>query len=236
MQLLIHIIHKDNIEAIASIRCRDGIKVAVHQSYIWLTMPAGIAEDAVIKKLPVRKTFLADEHGNLFVPGCRVPEKKMPELTWQALNEFIAVDMPVAAYPGTKPEPAGLQLVKTTTEYTAAALQTTLDVWKQYAETAPGVRLHPLRFAVSEEKKVLILGYPLPSVPGKTFWIENDVLIPSGYVPEIKLAAEFLRQQFNSNGELLVVLNEEGGLEKIDKQFFMPATRSAVRLTTVHND
>jgi len=235
MQSLIFIIQKNNIDAIASIRCRDGIKAAGEQSYIWLTMPAGFAEDAVMKKLPVSKTFLADDQGNLFVPGCKVPERKLPELTWQPLNEFIAVDMPVAAYPGTMPEPAGLQLVKTDREHTAAALHTTLDVWKQYAETAPAVRLRPLRFAVSGEKQVLILGYPLPSLPGKTFWIENDVLIPSGYVPEIKLATAFLRQHFNSNGDALVVLNEENGLEKIDKYFFIPATRSAVRLTVIHN-
>ena len=112
---------------------------------------------------------------------------------------------------------------------------TSLEEWKQYAETAPGVRLERLKFAVSEKKEVLVIGEPLPSIPGMEFWQTADVLIPSGYDLEFDLLSGFIQQRFNSNNNSFVVFDKDCNYQVIDKNFFVTAKRSAVR-TTIIND
>jgi hypothetical protein len=108
---------------------------------------------------------------------------------------------------------------------------TTLGLWKKYAETAPASRLDHLQFAVSEHNNVLIIGNPLPAIPGKQYWIKDEILLPAGYDFEIKFVSAFIRDRNNGEGETYTLFDPDGNWKQISRSLLVPAKRSAVRLT-----
>ena len=124
-----------------------------------------------------------------------------------------------------------IKLVRSGNQRQGEALLTSLQHWKAYAESASAIRLQVLQFAVSDHDEVLITGSPLPSLPGKEFWIENDILLPCGFEFEIASVAGFIREKINTGGDNYIVFDQGGQWQKISKTFFVPAKRSAIRLT-----
>jgi hypothetical protein len=108
---------------------------------------------------------------------------------------------------------------------------TSLSVWQQYAATAPEVRLLGLRFAASANDQVLVLGTPLPPVPGKEYWSTHDLLLPAGFDFELPLAAGLLAAKLNPCNDAVLRFGTDGSWEKIPKEALVPASRSAARLT-----
>jgi hypothetical protein len=104
-------------------------------------------------------------------------------------------------------------------------------VWQQYAATAPEVRLLGLRFAASANDQVLVLGTPLPPVPGKEYWSTHDLLLPAGFDFELPLAAGLLAAKLNPRNDAVLRFGPDGSWEKIPKEALVPASRSAARLT-----
>jgi hypothetical protein len=111
------------------------------------------------------------------------------------------------------------------------ALLTSFEAWRTYAEAAPEIRLRGLRFAVSAERQVLLLGAPLPPLPGQEYWQQAGLLLPAGYDLEVPLLAPLLTSRLTSDSEALVLFTAEGGWALVPMAHLVPATRSAVRLT-----
>ena len=109
------------------------------------------------------------------------------------------------------------------------------DVWKQYAKTASETRLFATRFAVSEKNKVLIIGDPLPSLPGIEYWQTGNVLLPAGYDFELSIMEEFVNKKLNENKSAVILFDKDGSWQRIDKTFFVVSKRSAIRLTAMHD-
>lgn len=237
MQGLILKIDIKDADALAAVRCIDGLQAAVQDQYIWLSGISSLAEmDSRLKQLPVKSTFIVDEQDHLFLPGGLTPVDKLKSLQWLPLNEFIKVDMPVAALPGKTSGQVAIRLIVSDQEKAGEAIITTLNIWKVYAETAPAVRLQAIQFAVSESGAVLIIGSPLPPLPGKEYWMDEGILLPCGYEFEIPLAATFVKNRMNKNNDTVIVFDTAGNWLQIDKAFFVQGKRSAVRLTNLHHD
>jgi hypothetical protein len=231
MQERIYILSLQNAEALGAVRCLPGLQVAVHNDAIWLR---GIhAPDVALQQLPVQQTLAAGADGLLFQPNALTPVATLPTLNWQPLPAFLSLQAPVAAMPGAMPAPVFIQLVPAAKAATGYALLTTLALWQQYAETAPAVRLQPLQFAVSDKAEVLITGQPLPPLPGTEYWMWQGMLLPNGYDFEIPLAAHFISQKINPDSKALILFDTAGRWQAIDKNNFVPATRSAIRQTVV---
>jgi len=236
MQELIFKINKSDLNSLATVRCIGGLQVAEEENAIWLR---GIHEtvniDSRLRQLPVKNTFIVDENDMLFVPGGLTPIDQLKELQWQALSSFIKVELPVSVMPGKPNKQITIKIIPSGSVKEGAALLTSLSDWKKYSETASTARLSRLRFAVSDKEKVMIMGNPLPPLPGMEYWISNDILLPAGFDFEIPLTALFIRERFNKNGDAILVLDVEGRIERIEKTYFVPAKRSAVRLTKTTN-
>jgi hypothetical protein len=237
MQDFVFKMEEKDKESLGAVRCMDGLMVAIDNDHIWLKgMGALINMHYGIRQLPVKTTFLVDEHKNLFIPGKLTPVEVLKEMQWIPLMEFINVEPPVAALPGKTAGRIRIKLVPSEKEKKGSALLISLQVWKQYAETASASRLKVLRFAVSEDKEVLVLGSPLPSLPGREYWETEGILLPSGYDFELGALSQFANEKLNKKRNAVIVFDTDGSYQRIEKEFFVTATRSAVRLTQPGND
>lgn len=235
MQELVFRFNKSDQEVLGNIRCIEGLLVASSDDDIWLR---GIYDsptlDLKIKQLPARQSFYINENDLLFAPGSLTPVDKLPLLSWQPLAEFLPIQIPVAAMPGQMSTLATIKLVTTQLTKAGEALLTSLQIWKAYAESAPGTRLAKLKFAVAQNNDVLIMGNPLPPLPGKEYWLEKNILLPNGYRFEIYMTADFINEQFNPQQDSVLIFDSDGTWQKIDNSFFVPAKRSAIRLTKLN--
>lgn len=224
-------------DSLGAVRCTEGLMVAEDSSFIWIKGDNVLLNaDFHLKQLPVKTTFLADDNNNLFIPGKLTPVEKLKALEWIPLSTFIQVEAPVAAFPGQTNEKVEIKLVVSKTERKGIALLTSLAIWKQWAESAPGIRLERLKFAVSEKKEVIVIGDPLPPIPGKEYWAIDDILLPSGFQFEFSFVSAFIAEKLNEDGRSLILFDSGGNWRTIDKAFFSNSNRSAVRLTTLNND
>lgn len=232
MQEIVLKIDKQQEEALGAIRCIDGLKVALDGNFIWLR---GIlyteAPDMRLRQLPVLQSFLVNEKELLFPDGLLTPVEKLPELQWKKLTEYLTVELPPSSLPGKTAKRIPLELKPSAMVKPAVGLLTSLEQWKKYAETASSIRLSPLQFAVSSREVVMILGTPLPAIPGKEYWMIYDLLIPSGYEPAIGIAARYFNSRVNPDKRFLLLFTAEGDWEQIEKSAFVTATRSGIRLS-----
>ncbi|MCG2612634.1 hypothetical protein LZZ85_00020 [Terrimonas sp. NA20] len=234
--MLLTILKKD-LETLASVRCINGLMAAVDGEYIWLRGNDTIAEsNAVIRHLPVKQRFHLDENDLLFPSGMVTPTGKLKEMNWQSLQELIPVQLPVSTGVGENPSSVDLRLQPSSRVHKSAGLLTDLAIWRYYGETAPVVRLNALKFAVSENKKVMIIGDLLPSIPGREYWNCHGMMLPAGFEFELEVVTSFLPQQLNGNGDALIVFDTNGEWHQIDHNFFIPATRSAIRMTMMNEE
>jgi hypothetical protein len=172
-----------------------------------------------------------DEQDNLFPVGGLTPVGKLKNLQWIPVREFIQLELPTSAMPGKIGQKYPVHVVPSGTIKEGQALITSLLVWKEYAATSPEIRLKRLRFAVSEANEVLIMGTPLPAIPGKEYWMQENMLLPGGFDFELPWIASLVAGKLNPQNEAVILFNEDSSWEKIAKEAFVPATRSAVRLT-----
>ena len=139
--------------------------------------------------------------------------------------------LPTAALPGQPPAPVPVRLVPGPRPQPGAALLTTLVAWQVYAETAPAGRLASLRFAVSSRGQALLLGTPLPPLPGQEYWLTEGLLLPAGFEFEVPLAARLLGERLTHGGADFALFDPAGQYEIIAAAHLHPATRAAARLT-----
>lgn len=231
MEEIILTIAKHDLPVLGSIRDIDGLKAAADDDQIWVRGLNSIVQElSPVRKLPVKNRFTVNGNGLLFPAGGVTPVGSLKELEWKKISEFVTVELPSSAGPGALPQALRLSLTPSTTIYPGAALLTSLKDWKAYGETASRVRLARLTFAVSENREVLIMGEPLPSLPGREYWLNQGMLIPSGYDFEFPLITAIVRQQLCTDG-VVTIFNDDGSWFSIDHHFFVPATRSAIRMT-----
>jgi len=234
MHELIFTLHKKDKDALGDVRCMDGLKVAADDDRIWLRgLYDTAAVDKTILQLPVQHSFYIDGNNLLFSPGNLTPAAILPSMEWIPVAEFVNIKIPVAALPGQLSERATIRVMASSKNKTGDALLTTLQQWKHYAANAPAIRLAPLQFAVSQNNNVLIIGYPLPAIPGKELWMADHILLPNGYDFEIPMATAFINEKLNAEGDAVLLFDTDGSFEKIGLAFFAKAKRSAVRLTQV---
>lgn len=217
-------------EALGPIRCLQGLQVAADASGIWLRgIPVGDLPMG-IQQLPALHTYWLDGEDRLFPLKRSTPVCKLPDLLWQPLAVFIPVSLPVSGLPGKLAEPYFPRLTATNIVKKAEGLQTSLHLWKQYVVDAPLVRLQPLRFAASRQHQVLVIGEPLPPLPGAVFWMQGNLLIPAGYNFDPPLAGVLASEVLAGEGDGVLLFDKDGSWQRIASDHIIPASRSAVRL------
>jgi hypothetical protein len=237
MNELIMVLSPTDKAVLGSVRCLPGLQAAEHEGFIWLRGISAKEEiDLRIRQLPGLHTYTLDEDNNLFPPGGLTPVGKLTGMNWLPLSAYITVTLPVSALPGKIDQRLAVKLVPSKQAKESNALLTGLKIWKAYGETAPLVRLQHTRFAVSEENKVLIIGTPLPAIPGKEYVLQHTLLIPSGYEFDPPVIASLVSDRFDGEKASLLLFDTDGSWEEIPKENFIQTTRSAIRLTQGRED
>jgi hypothetical protein len=82
-----------------------------------------------------------------------------------------------------------------------------------------------------ENREVLVLGSPLPGIPGRRYAGSEGILVPCGYAWSPSVEVSVLRQLFELHPNDWVLLDEDHTHQVIRAEQFVPASRSAARRT-----
>ena len=219
--------------ALGAVRTLPGAQAARHEGHIWLRIDEGKGGlPLMVKQLPAVQTYTATPDGLLFPPGRSTPVGTLPRLVWQPLPDFAPVELPPSALPAeVKAQVPGFRLVASGRGERSIALLTDWPTWAQWADGAPEARLHRLRFAVSSNRQVLVIGDMLPPIPGQEYWNRDLLLLPAGYDLEFPVLAVLAKQRLAPDNDAVILLDPSGTWEKVPAGQFVAALRSAVRRT-----
>ena len=225
---------KSDLSHLAAVRCWPGMDAAETETEVWLRCPMRHADmDQALRALPAMYSYRQDAQGLLFPLGGSTPVAKMPALDWLPMKQFIPIELPGAAWPAQLKQQYVLKLSPSVEYHPGAALKVKLTDWQAYAETAPEIRLSALRFALSAAGDVLVMGEPLPPMPGVEYWLRDSILLPAAYDLEWPLLAELFNQRENSKGDCFLLFEKDGNWQKIEKRCFTQASRSGIRQSKV---
>jgi hypothetical protein len=230
---LILVIEARYLNALGAVRAIPGLRAATEDDgNIWLRgiMPAQ-KQDVRLSSLPVLISHEVDSENRLFPAGGLTPTGLLKDLDWQPIKIFIPVTTPVSALPGQSDSRLPLRLARSGQSREDFALLTDLETWKAYADTAPYIRLRMLSFAVSASGQTLITGSPLPVIKGQGYWRSGQMLLPAGYDFDPPAVATLLAASLGADKQNFFLFNADGNYQPIPLTDFVPARRSAVRLT-----
>lgn len=231
MKEMVMILPASAYNALGNVRTIPRLAAARHGGQIWLRGISPHQPEKALRQLPVLHTYLLDAEERLFLPGKRTPHSALPCLSWEPMFSFIKAELPMSALPARLQERYMPVLAPSGVPAEVQALLTSLQTWKEYAETAPLIRLQRLRFAATEVGQVLITGTPLPPIPGKAYTIRYNILLPAGYDFDLPALASLTAARLNPENDALLLFHVNGQWERIPAQNFVRATRSAIRLT-----
>ena len=228
--------------ALDTLRLAAGVEAAVVGESLWVRGP--VPEGAAggwPHRLPAAERFDLLADGVLRAPGARVPCARLPAAAaWSLLPAWLPVELPPPLPPAAVPDKPALRLVRGGTEEAPAALLLALDAWVEWAERAPAVRLGSLRFAArtavgpdgSAPAQALVLGQPLPPLPGVQLVAKAGVLVPAGWQWQPAVDAAVARRLLGLRADELALWPEERApVAIIPAEAVVPASRSAARLT-----
>lgn len=228
MSELIMVLSRADKPALGALRSLPGLQAADDGELVWLRGIA-IAEeiDLRIRQLPALHTYELKDGELLFPPNALTPVSKLQTFNWQPLSQFITVTLPVSGMPGKITQQHRVRLIPCDTADKSDALLTSLETFKTWVATAPKMRLQVLRFAVSENNRVLIIGSPLPPIPGREYIIRDGILLPCGYQFDPPAIAALL----NTDPDEWLLFEPDGHWQPVPKDCFVPVTRNGVRLS-----
>lgn len=214
----------------AGLRLEPGVEVLELPDAIWLR---GSSTDERIQKLllqlPGACRFDVFPGGELRPAGSRLPSGRLPAGAWTRLKDWIEVELPAAAFAAGDPVRTPLQWVRVPGAGDANVLLATLADWATYGDTAPQIRLKPLRFAVAADGRVVVQGHPLPPLPGERYYERAGVAVPCGWGWSPAVEPELFRDTWKLQPQDLALVSADGSWERIRADQFVRATRSAIR-------
>jgi len=221
-----------DVEQLGHVRCIAGLHVAVRTDQLWIR---GILDDGNvdlrIRQLPALHRYVLNQNDQLFLPNGQTPVAYLPRLEWKSILQFLPVEWPVAAFAGQAELQVAPRLVPSGKEENAVMLQSTLQNLQDWAQTAPEIRIKCLKMVADRDGNVLLMGFPLPSIPGKSFWSCEGLLLPARFNLEFPMLAPTILARCNPEGDALVMLHADGSWKRIPLALFVAASRSGIRQT-----
>ena len=234
MENWVLVFKKSDLPHLAAVRCWPGMYAAETETEVWLRCPMLHADlGQPLRALPAMHSYRQDAQGLLFPLGGSTPVAKLPAMDWLLMKEFIPIELPGAALPAQLTQQYALHLLPATEYHPGAALKVKLADWQAYAETTPEIRLTALRFALSAAGDVLVMGEPLPPLPGVEYWLRDSILLPAAYDLEWPLLAGLFNQRENSKGAYFILFEKDGNWQKIEKRCFVLASRAGIRTSKI---
>ena len=223
---------KADEDLLGAIRDWKNVQIAMDEEIIWLKgFTDEQAASSEIQQLP---NFILYElrDGLLFRKEALVPSKKMrTALLWNPIDKALKLTFPISNnnFFGID-EKIEIKLKPSEEEQPAMALLCSMSDIKEVIVTIPKFKLEKLNWIVINDK-ALFMGNPLLSFPGKTFWLKDEHLLPTGFDFEFKNMSSLLQRKYNANQNQWLLWNEDGSVLSINKENFRKLSVSSFRLT-----
>lgn len=225
------LLHLDPADAttLGPYRTRAGWELCAMEESIWIRCPESALEECA--NLPCRGRYRSDNSGRLTPLDATVPVMMAPGEEWQPLIESILI-LPVASrMPGTPRERVELSLVRSERETTADALLLSLEELAVWVEQAPRVRLDRLRFAAAPDGRALVIGTPLPPVPGTPHYLCGALALPCGWGFAPHLWPAWVDKSLSLPSGAMALIHENARIEVVGQEGLSPLTLAAIRCT-----
>ncbi|WP_411811149.1 hypothetical protein ACLB9Y_13950 [Chryseobacterium scophthalmum] len=223
---------KADKDFLGAIRDWKNVQIAMDEEVIWLKgFTDEQAASSDIQQLP---NFILYElrDGLLFRKDALVPSKKMrTALLWTPIDKALKLTFPISNnnFFGIN-EKVDVKLKSSEEEQPAMALLCSISEIKEVIITTPKFKLEKLDWIVINDK-ALFMGTPLLGFPGKTFWLKDDHLLPTGFDFEFKNLSSLLQRKYNECNEDWLLWSETGSVLPIKKEDFRKLSVSSFRLT-----
>ncbi len=197
---------------------------------LWLR-GTGDDHDPLVRRIPAVARFVLADDDSLTPLGKRLPVGKLPAGPWAKLESVVALHPQPAGLPAALKQRSTLSIARAGHETAPDAMLVPLPAWVRHAVFAPQVRLDRLRFAVRSDGTALLLGTPLPPLPGSYLVDHDGILIPAGWELKPRLQPVLVRRVLNLSDGDLALFDTAGGYEVVNAESVLPATRAAARRT-----
>jgi hypothetical protein len=223
---------KADEDFLGAIRDWKNVQIAIDEEIIWLKgFTDEQASSSEIQQLP---NFILYElrDGLLFRKDALVPSKKMrTALLWAPIDKALKLTFPISNNNFFEiEEKVDVKLKSIEEEQPAMALLCSISEIKEVIITTPKFKLEKLDWIVINDK-ALFMGTPLLSFPGKTFWLKDDHLLPTGFDFEFKNLSSLLQRKYNECNEDWLLWSETGSVLNIKKEDLRKLSVSSFRLT-----
>lgn len=223
---------KADEDFLGAIRDWKNVQIAMDEEVIWLKgFTDEQAASSEIQQLP---NFILYElrDGLLFRKDALVPSKKMrTALLWTPIDKALKLTFPISNnnFFGIDKK-VEVKLKSSEEEQPAMALLCSISEIKEVIITTPKFKLEKLDWIVINDK-ALFMGTPLLGFPGKTFWLKDDHLLPTGFDFEFKNLSSLLQRKYNECNEDWLLWSETGSVLNIKKEDLRKLSVSSFRLT-----
>lgn len=236
MKELVFVLSKKDLNFLETIRAYNNIKIAEDNDLLWVRYFSEIEElDKKIKKLPIKNRYKLDKKDNIFPIEKITPIGNIKNLQWFPINEYINIEIPNSLMSGIINQKYETKIIKSNFYQESSALITDFSTFINYIEIASEIRFKHLIFSLSNDNRVIIIGNPLPPIKGNEYWLKNNILIPCGYNFEIPIISSIISKKENLENNAFLLVNINNVYEKIQKENFVPVTRSSVRLSNINS-
>jgi hypothetical protein len=218
---------RKSLTAALPLRLRPGIEALDTGPDLWLRGTGAPDEPLALalRLIPDARRFTVDAAGQLTPDALRLPVGQIPGGNWVPFASLAILRLPPAALPAEIDCRVEVSLIPAEQETEIDAVMVPLDSWTAWCATAPKVRLDRLRIAVRQDQTALILGRPLPSIPGVGLTNHDGLLVPAGLAWNPPVDAATLRRALGLPPGEFVLFDPDGTHERIAAEMFVPAHR-----------
>ena len=208
-------VDKSQSEQLATLRLEPDVEAGAADGTYWLRGPASDAVLHRVQMIPYVKLFHLDPENALRPWNRHLAVGVMPNIRFEPISKMIQPVLPTAGWPNVDIERIPLSLERSGQMLPASILMTSKDIWREYAVSAPAIRLRRWTFAVSDDHRVIIRGHPIPPLPGQQFRETDGVAIPVGWECSPALEGSTLSAVVEAEPGGLVLLSTDGTMETI---------------------
>ncbi len=220
--------HQDRLAAIYN---WQHLFVGKEADVIWIH---GFSSDEInqieVKAIPGIQRYYT-VNGKLFPLNHSLPIGNEPAMLWTPIQRAIQMDLPKKNhnYFGIAAK-MKVSLIKSEVEKPAKVLRLSIDVLDKHLLSISALRMHPLKWIILGNE-VLLYGTPMLPLPGNTYWIDEDFIIPTGFEINPPLMTKIINNKINTNKENYILWNQDGNYHLIAKTEFNQLSRSSFRAT-----
>jgi hypothetical protein len=219
-------------EGAAALRLEFGIQACQSADGFWLRgIQLDDRLDRQLAKLPGGQRYAIDEHGLGIPDGCLLPTIRVPDAGWEPIAACFPLRLGTAALPGALPERLCVGLRRSGAEQPCTALVCSWEAWSCWADESPLVRLSRLRFSRCDQR-ALLLGEPLPPLPGIRCHVQGGLILPAGYALAPIADPELITEVFRLKRGDFALVDATGEWEMVSATAIAEAHRMSVRATS----